>query len=212
MSTISSSCSSIEYSNLQNFLQAVTPIVDHNNVTEVEANHESRNGHLKLQDIWSMYEEWSYCGVGVTVLLESGEEVVQYYVPLLSAIQIFTKPTSASSNEENGFVALQCDSSSDDNASVKSKDDPLNDHLYVNFFETGSPYFRMPFLDKIFLKALTENFLEAQGVNSHESRELILELAESHPGLLSFSINDIAPASWMSVAWYVFHKILYFSC
>ncbi|PWA36867.1 hypothetical protein CTI12_AA595760 [Artemisia annua] len=183
MSTISSSCLFIN-SNLQNFLQAVTPIVNHNNVTEVEANHESRNGRMKLQDIWRMYDEWSYYGVGVPVLLESGENVVQYYAPLLSAIQIFMKkPTSTSSNEENGFVALQYDSSSDDDATAKSNNGFCKDNLYVNFFETCSPYLRMPFSDKI------------------------LELAESYPGLLSFYINDIAPASWMSIAWYPIYQM-----
>ncbi|KAM0030355.1 hypothetical protein Hdeb2414_s0018g00536171 [Helianthus debilis subsp. tardiflorus] len=38
----------------------------------------------------------------------------------------------------------------------------------------------------------------------------IIELAQSYPGLLTFYINDISPASWMSIAWYVFFMVLFF--
>ena len=82
---------------------------------------------------------------GVVVVLVSRSywsywRAAKNYVPLLSAIQIFMKkPAPTSSNEENDFVALQYDSSSDDDESAKSNTGFCKDNLYVNFFETGSP-------------------------------------------------------------------------
>nr|XP_043630828.1 uncharacterized protein LOC122602173 isoform X2 [Erigeron canadensis] len=211
MSIISSSCSCIEHcSNLENFLHSVTPITNHasvpiNTSRVEEANGESNKAHLKLQDIWEIYDEWSACGVGVPVILKNGEQVVQYYVPYLSAIQIFMKKpkSSTSLEEEIDVVALRHgspteDDDDDDDSSPKTKEVTSKgfeiDHnychilvdrgnLYIQFYETCSPYLRVPFIDKI------------------------IELAQSYQGLFTFSINDISPASWMSVAWYPIYHI-----
>ncbi|THU56208.1 hypothetical protein C4D60_Mb11t14850 [Musa balbisiana] len=51
-------------------------------------------------------------------------------------------------------------------------------HLYFEFFESCSPYGRIPLLDKVH------------------------ELAQTYPGLTSFKSTELSPASWMSVAWY----------
>jgi len=36
------------------------------------------------------YEEWSAYGAEVPLVMENGEQVLQYYVPYLSAMQLFT--------------------------------------------------------------------------------------------------------------------------
>ncbi|XP_076894553.1 uncharacterized protein LOC143546880 [Bidens hawaiensis] len=176
MSVTTSSCSSIEHcSNLETFLHSVTPVIKHASVpltgtNEVQTNIGFKSAHTKLQDIWEIYDEWSCCGVGVPILLETGESIVQYYVPYLSAIQIFTSTGSNHDNDE------------DDNDNINLTNlgcSSYEDHLYVQFNESCSPYMRVPFLDKI------------------------IELAQNYPGLLTFDINDISPASWMSVAWLV---------
>jgi len=46
--------------------------------------------YFTLGDLWNCYDEWSAYGAGVPITLTSGETLVQYYVPYLSAIQIFT--------------------------------------------------------------------------------------------------------------------------
>ncbi|KAM0030356.1 hypothetical protein Hdeb2414_s0018g00536181 [Helianthus debilis subsp. tardiflorus] len=163
MSPIPSSCSSIEHcSNLENFLHSVTPIIKHafvpvNDSKKVEANYNGLKNKedIKLQDVWEAYDEWSSCGVGISVILESGESIVQYYVPYLSAIQIFIKKStsSTSSHHDHGH------NNNHDDASPKSKDKNLksdnsccsgdHDHLYVQFYESCSPYMRVPFLDKV---------------------------------------------------------------
>ncbi|XP_076914458.1 uncharacterized protein LOC143573474, partial [Bidens hawaiensis] len=142
----------------------------------VQTNIGFKAAHTKLQDIWEIYDEWSCCGVDVPILLETGESIVQYYVPYLSAIQIFiNKTTPTGSNHYN-------DEDTNDNNLTNLGCSSYEDHLYVQFNESCSPYMRVPFLDKI------------------------IELAQNYPGLLTFNINEISPASWMSVAWYpIFH-------
>nr|GLL41528.1 hypothetical protein DM860_001532 [Ipomoea trifida] len=143
-----------------------------------------------LGDLWDYYEEWSVYGVGVPVILNSGESVTQYYVPYLSAIQIYTnKPQQTSGNQkENEDVASiegeKKDESSNnerDSISIKRNKDCCDDkpsseaeqhgHLYFQFCDTLSPYWRIPF------------------------REKIAELAEVHPGLMTFKTTDLSPAS-----------------
>lgn len=43
-----------------------------------------------LGDLWNRFYEWSACGVGTSVCIAPGETVVQYFVPYLSAIQLYT--------------------------------------------------------------------------------------------------------------------------
>lgn len=47
-----------------------------------------------LSDLWNCYDEWSVYGAGVPVSLDNGDKLVQYFVPYLSAIQIFTSHSS----------------------------------------------------------------------------------------------------------------------
>lgn len=47
-----------------------------------------------LSDLWNCYDEWSAYGAGVPISLDNGETLIQYYVPYLSAIQIFTSNSS----------------------------------------------------------------------------------------------------------------------
>ncbi|XP_024532314.1 uncharacterized protein LOC9640265 isoform X2 [Selaginella moellendorffii] len=44
-----------------------------------------------LGDLWDSFDEWSAYGAGVPLVLNGKEEVVQYYVPYLSALQLYTR-------------------------------------------------------------------------------------------------------------------------
>jgi hypothetical protein len=46
--------------------------------------------YFNLADLWDQYYEWSAYGAGATVQLHGGDKVVQYYVPYLSGIQLYT--------------------------------------------------------------------------------------------------------------------------
>ena len=49
--------------------------------------------YFVLGDVWESFAEWSAYGTGVTLSLHNSnykDRVIQYYVPSLSAIQIYT--------------------------------------------------------------------------------------------------------------------------
>lgn len=46
---------------------------------------------FSLSDLWKFYKDWSCFGAGVPILLNSGDSVLQYYSPSLSALQIYTR-------------------------------------------------------------------------------------------------------------------------
>lgn len=45
--------------------------------------------YFALNDLWEFFKEWSAYGAGVPLLLDQRDSVVQYYVPYLSAIQLY---------------------------------------------------------------------------------------------------------------------------
>ena len=52
--------------------------------------------YFVLGDLWESFKEWSAYGAGVPLILNESNSVVQYYVPYLSAIQIYGDPSERS--------------------------------------------------------------------------------------------------------------------
>jgi hypothetical protein len=50
-----------------------------------------------LGDLWESFREWSAYGAGVPLVLNGSDSVIQYYVPYLSAIQLFADPSRPAS-------------------------------------------------------------------------------------------------------------------
>ncbi|KAL5581942.1 hypothetical protein UlMin_014384 [Ulmus minor] len=204
-------------SNLDCFLHCTTPVVPSQFLPKTEIRNLNRLWHpwerenvefFTLADLWNCYDEWSAYGAGVPIAMDNDETLVQYYVPYLSAIQIFTS-TSAINTFREEAESGDCetrdsysDSYSDDSESDKlwrwdgcSSEEggseqenawQLNDrlgYLYFQYFERSTPYGRVPLMDKI---------------NS---------LSQRYPGLMSLRSVDLSPASWMAVAWYPIYHI-----
>ncbi|KAJ0963959.1 hypothetical protein J5N97_029081 [Dioscorea zingiberensis] len=196
-------------SNLQCFLSRITPSVMSYSLPKSRFQDGSEPwppvskdtvGCFTLGDLWDNYNEWSAYGAGSPILLNNGETVVQYYVPYLSAIQIYTnKPSSVLRNSGEDS---ETDSWSDDSESEKPSrswdavsDDSGGDldsvwpgkdrlgHLYLHYVENTSPYGRVPLMVKV------------------------NELSQQYPGLMSLKSVELSPASWMSVAWYPIYHI-----
>ncbi|KAH9744104.1 hypothetical protein KPL70_003545 [Citrus sinensis] len=162
--------------------------------------------YFTLGDLWNCYDEWSAYGAGVPIVLGNGETLVQYYVPYLSAIQIFTSSSCVNGLREETDDGETRDLFSD-SCSEESEMDKLwrwdgcsseeggcdqdnllhlNDrlgYLYFQYFERSTPYGRVPLMDKI------------------------TGLARRYPGLMSLRNVDLSPASWMAVAWYPIYHI-----
>ncbi|GAB2285346.1 hypothetical protein Dimus_019804 [Dionaea muscipula] len=207
-------------SNLECFLHCTAPAVPSHFLPKSEMRNLNRLWHpwerekieyFTLSDLWNCYDEWSAYGAGVPISLSTGESLVQYYVPYLSAIQIFTstppstpifrEDTDSGDGEtrDSYSESLSDESESSDKLSSKwdccSSEDggfeqechwQVNDrlgYLYCQYFEKSTPYGRVPLMDKI------------------------SELARRYPRLMSLRSVDLSPASWMAVAWYPIYHI-----
>ncbi|XP_022725307.1 uncharacterized protein LOC111281845 [Durio zibethinus] len=204
------------HSNLECFLHCTTPTGKSQFLPKSEIRNLNRLWHpwerekveyFTLGDLWNCYDEWSAYGAGVPIVLNNSETLVQYYVPYLSAIQIFTSNPSVNRLREetesgDGERESFSDSCSDESENDKlwrwdgcsseeggSEQDSLshvNDrlgYLCFQYFETSTPYGRVPLMDKI---------------NG---------LSRRYPGLMSLRSVDLSPASWMAVAWYPIYHI-----
>ncbi|GKV05398.1 hypothetical protein SLEP1_g17416 [Rubroshorea leprosula] len=208
--------------NLDRFLDSVTPnppsrylhkscVHDLNSLWEPISKDVVE--YYTLGDLWNCYEEWSAYGVGTDVVLNNGDCVTQYYVPYLSAIQIYTNKFGSASRipkQDNDEVEFESDSWSDDSTSDKLSRSPSNNssrtwdatsedsnsdqdaswqlkdkfgYRYLQYFEISCPYWRVPLKDKV------------------------TELSQHYPRLMTLRSVDLAPASWIAVAWYPIYHI-----
>ncbi|KAE8733848.1 (RS)-norcoclaurine 6-O-methyltransferase-like isoform 1 [Hibiscus syriacus] len=201
-------------SNLESFLHCTTPSAKSKFLPKSEIRNLNRLWHpqerenveyFTLSDLWSSYDEWSAYGAGVPIMLNDNETLVQYYVPYLSAIQIFTSNSPVNSlreETESGDRDSFSDSSSNVSESDKlwrwdgcSSEDGGSEqdsgwhvnnrlgYLYFEYFERSTPYGRVPLTDKV------------KG------------LCGRYPGLMSSRSVDLSPASWMAVSWYPIYHI-----
>ncbi|KAK2379812.1 hypothetical protein QL285_067574 [Trifolium repens] len=197
-------------SNLDSFLHRTTPVVPSKILKECEIRNLNRLWqpfcdrelveYFGLSDLWNCFNEWSAYGVGVPINLKNEDTLVQYYVPYLSAIQIFTsnnfreETESGDSETRDSFSDSYSDDSECDKLWTSSEEEAFEQdslrhfnnrlgHLYFQYFEKSTPYGRVPLMDKI------------------------SGLAERYPGLMSLKSVDLSPASWMAVAWYPIYHI-----
>ncbi|KAM6545795.1 hypothetical protein CsatB_026531 [Cannabis sativa] len=192
------------YSNFESFLQSVTPIIPSKRIPKSHA--EDFVECFSLNSLWKFFTERSIYGVGVPILLNNGDSVLQYYCPSLSALQIyvenpFVSPriggniNSWSDESENDELLSQSLSNNSSKSSDNTSDGSNTDHevssqqvdrfgdLYFQFNETSSPYDRVPLTEKI------------------------NELAQNYPDLLKFQSTDLSPYSWIAIAWYPIYQI-----
>ncbi|XP_075477760.1 uncharacterized protein LOC142518827 [Primulina tabacum] len=202
--------------NLERFLNCTTPVVPSQFLSENEMRKLNKLwrpcgreniDYFTLGDLWDSFDEWSACGLGVSIVSDTGQNSFQYFVPYLSAIQIFTSNSSVNCFREETESLSETRNSFSDSFSDESESEKLsrwdgcsseeglfepdnfnhmNDrlgNLYFQYFETSSPYGRAPLIDKI------RNF------------------TQRYPGLMSLRSVDLSPASWMAVAWYPIYHI-----
>ncbi|KAK8498486.1 hypothetical protein V6N13_100086 [Hibiscus sabdariffa] len=221
-------------SNLERFLESVMPSVPalHLSKTKMRGwrtRPDEFQPYFVLGDLWDSFKEWSAYGVGVPLILNDCDSVVQYYVPYLSGIQLYADPvrTSAKSRQPGE------DSDSDfrDSSSDGSSDCELERRINIsreqrNHHMASEMSLRM---DRLFMgdqQILHEDFSsdEGESVNSRSrlifeyfeqdtpySREplanKIADLAFRFPELKTLRSCDLLSSSWISVAWYPIYRI-----
>ncbi|XP_031110958.1 uncharacterized protein LOC116015094 isoform X1 [Ipomoea triloba] len=206
--------------NLDRLLESVTPFVSaqHNselNVRGRRTREADANAYFCLEDLWEFFSEWSAYGVGVPLLLEGKDRIIQYYVPFLSGIQLYIDPSKSSScfrrpgeeNDEepreisggssNCEADRQCKSAADVQLNrILSRDKPgmcLSGDEGENGKSNGQLLFE---------------YLEQE--QPHHRRPLadkIAILASQFPELKKCRSCDLMPSSWISVAWYPIYRI-----
>uniref|UniRef100_A0A0D9Y7D7 Uncharacterized protein n=1 Tax=Oryza glumipatula TaxID=40148 RepID=A0A0D9Y7D7_9ORYZ len=194
-----------EETNLERFIASTAVRVPAHRLPRTSSSSRERGAagappYYELADLWEAFAEWSAYGAGVPLLLNGTDGVVQYYVPFLSAIQLFAaRPPSSTSgrlgedsdgesaqdmSSESDHEHLRCrclvNSISADQDGFSSDDSESgNQELYpvFQYMEHDAPYGRQPLADMISL------------------------LANRFPDLRTYKSCDLLPSSWISVAW-----------
>ncbi|KAJ8629440.1 hypothetical protein MRB53_022763 [Persea americana] len=215
--------SSSSHSNLDCFLKCTTPSIPLQSSSKSGIQglnnlflpiNKKKIEYFTLRDLWDQYDEWSAYGAGAPVVLTSGETVVQYYVPYLSAIQIYTSKSftrfSGVLREECNVGELESDSWSEDSESSNLSRSPSNNSSRGS--DTASEDSSFDQEGALAMKDQLGHLYFQYFENSSPYGRIPLmdkinELSRSYPGLMSFKSVDLSPASWMSVAWYPIYHI-----
>ncbi|NP_001132686.1 uncharacterized protein LOC100194164 [Zea mays] len=205
--------------NLERFLEATTPVVASSSCSSKETANgwgqrqsddaDGSSPFFALGDLWDSFKECSAYGTAVPLALNGcSDGVVQYYVPYLSAIQLYgalrrhigpsrtgaeesdSDAERETSSSTNTLSAREEASESSTSGSEASGDEGepgpgswCQERLLFEFLESEPPYQREPLADKI------------------------CSLAQRFPELKTLRSCDLSPASWISVAWYPIYRI-----
>ncbi|PAN32143.1 hypothetical protein PAHAL_5G467100 [Panicum hallii] len=196
--------------NLERFLEATTPVVTPSCSSKEgmkgwsQSDEDDSLPFFTLGDLWDAFRECSAYGTAVPLVLNGcSDGVVQYYVPYLSAIQLYggfrrhvgpsrtgaeesdsdTEHETSSSAKASSVQETSESSSGSEASSDECESGSCHEQLLFEFLESEPPYQREPLADKI------------------------CSLAKRFPELQTLRSCDLSPASWISVAWYPIYGI-----
>ncbi|KAM0061567.1 hypothetical protein Hdeb2414_s0004g00137601 [Helianthus debilis subsp. tardiflorus] len=195
--------SSAVVTNLDRFMKHTTPVVTAQHFTKTSMKgwrnrEDDYHPYFLLGDLWESFKEWSAYGVGVPLVLNERDSVVQYYAPSLSAIQLYVDPTAPTTSIRRAGEDSDYESSSGDGSSyeaggpapaaIKDSDEGVEirnppGFLVLEYFERASPFQREPLASKI------------------------SDLEFKFPELNTYRSCDLTQSSWISVAWYPIYRI-----
>uniref|UniRef100_J3KW91 Uncharacterized protein n=1 Tax=Oryza brachyantha TaxID=4533 RepID=J3KW91_ORYBR len=209
--------------NLERFLEATTPVVRTACSSKKRMNgwrqSDADNGlpFFTLGDLWDEFRESSAYGIAVPIVLNGCRDgAVQYYVPYLSAIQLYGRfrrhfYNSRSNGEDSDGDYCQdtgseemsdlehdsCPSTSTDAFSVQDTCESSTSEASSDEGESRSSHEQLLF-----------EFLESEPPYQREPlADKISGLAKRFPELNTLRSCDLSPTSWMSVAWYPIYRI-----
>uniref|UniRef100_A0A7N0UIP4 Uncharacterized protein n=1 Tax=Kalanchoe fedtschenkoi TaxID=63787 RepID=A0A7N0UIP4_KALFE len=220
--------------NLDRFLQNTTPVVTAHYLSKTSVRGRSRvvdsPPFFLLDDLWESFKEWSAYGAGVPILLNDSESVVQYYVPFLSAIQLFVDPSKPSAGLRRHGEDSDIGSSRETSSEGSYDRDAEREDIHPNNRSPGlqnvtendiRSFNRLSIKDRISIDASSSEG-EIQGTLGAVAFEFferespfireplankISILASRFPGLKTYRSCDLLPQSWLSVAWYPIYRI-----
>uniref|UniRef100_A0A0D3EJD4 Uncharacterized protein n=1 Tax=Oryza barthii TaxID=65489 RepID=A0A0D3EJD4_9ORYZ len=216
--------------NLERFLEATTPVVP----TTACSSKKSMNGwkqsdeenalpFFSLGDLWDGFRESSAYGIAVPIVLNGcSDGVVQYYVPYLSAIQLYgrlrrhfyhSRPSGEDSDgdycQDTGSEEMSdlehdsCPSSTD----AFSVQDTTCETSTSEASSDESESTRISHEQLIFEFLESEPPYQREPLADKACQQLLQELLSGFPELNTLRSCDLSPTSWMSVAWYPIYRI-----
>ncbi|KAJ4819207.1 plant/protein (DUF789) [Rhynchospora pubera] len=173
-----------------------------------------------LEDLWESFKEWSAYGCGVPVVLNGSNNVDQYYVPYLSAIQLYANSKRTSRTRRHGE-----ESSSSEGRSSSSEGSSSDGSIGSNgeaertrqrgisctnrqynenggFTSDNGSFCTAPASVPVF-----EYFERDPPYCREPLTDKISILAKQFPDLKTYRSCDLHPSSWFSVAWYPIYRI-----
>lgn len=213
-------------SNLIRFLEHTTPRVSYSQ-TRVRSVPMKGCGasdgvpFFSLRDLWDTFDEWSAYGAGVPILFKGKETVMQYYVPYLSAIQLYTSSSNDfvsrnmglgddSDGSETDYRGSNWESSSDgETEQVYNNDSSLELNGKFGLQCRHGSWKSRDIQDrKVGNESLLYEYFEATAPSFRVPLyDKVCELARQYLGLKMLCSSDLSRSSWLSVAWYPIYRI-----
>ncbi|XP_047310179.1 uncharacterized protein LOC124913810 [Impatiens glandulifera] len=221
--------------NLERFMESITPTVPaqyHSKTTtrDWRCSNVDPQTYFVLGDLWESFGEWSAYGVGVPLAMKDIDGVVQYYVPYLSAIQIYCDPSK--STRKSRQTIQECDSDYFRDSSSDGSSDSEHERCSNFVRDQGNCHINGAGMDRLTLREQQQSTHQDGGFSSDEGEswnnqeyllfehleriqpyhreplaDKILDLARGCPELKTLRSCDILPSSWISVAWYPIYRI-----
>ncbi|RZC12359.1 uncharacterized protein LOC114412751 [Glycine soja] len=232
--TLSPSVESV--SNIDRFLESTTPSVSAQYFSKTtmrgwkfcDVEYQS---YFALSDLWESFKEWSAYGAGVPLVLDQSDSVVQYYVPYLSAIQLYAhsaekataKPRYTGEDSDGDYYRDSCsEGSSDYEYGKRTEFMTQRSSQYL----TGGISLQMNTLSMHDKHSTVQEGFSSDDSETGNPQDLLFEyfeqdppysrepladkiqdLARHYPALKSLRSCDLLPVSWVSVAWYPIYRI-----
>ncbi|KAL1203580.1 hypothetical protein V5N11_033439 [Cardamine amara subsp. amara] len=215
--------------NVERFLKSVTPSVPAHYLSKTSVRErigsdiELELPYFVLGDVWESFAEWSAYGIGVPLTLNySKDKVFQYYVPSLSAIQIYADFYSLTSSLQARRLGEESESDFRDSSSEGSSSSESERGLSYPKEQISAARMDQLSLRKEHHEDSSSDDgepLSSQGrlIFEYLERDLpyirepfadkMSDLASTFPELKTLRSCDLLPSSWFSVAWYPIYKI-----
>ncbi|KAK6157642.1 hypothetical protein DH2020_011890 [Rehmannia glutinosa] len=218
--------------NLERFLESVTPSVPAQYLSKMTVRdwrtcNVEFHSFFVLSDLWSSFKEWSAYGVGVPLILNDSDGVVQYYVPYLSGIQLYADLSKSTAKLRRLGEESDSDYFRDSSSDGSSDSEQDRGGLQLNYPQTSDSSLR---LDQLSSREQHMTFQEGFSSDEGESgssqgcllfeylardqpycreplADKISDLAHHFPELKTLRSCDLLPSSWLSVAWYPIYRI-----
>ncbi|KAM7487663.1 hypothetical protein LguiB_025147 [Lonicera macranthoides] len=224
--------------NLDRFLESVVPSVPAQYLSKTTMRglrtcDVEFQPYFVLGDLWESFKEWSAYGVGVPLILNDSDSVVQYYVPYLSGIQLYGD--SSKSSVKSGRPGEDSDGDSSRDSCSDGSSDCEHERVDLNYSRGQQNYYHRTSgeslrMDRLSSRhqhtALQEGFSSDEGESGNSLGSLLFEylerdppfsrepladkisdLALRFPGLKTLRSCDLSSSSWISVAWYPIYRI-----